>query len=416
VSNQQRGEASASTKVAILLCLALLVNYIDRGTISTAAPLIQKQFALSDYSMGWVLSAFFWTYVIFQPINGALADRFGAERVLASGLALWSIATVMTGLSSGLLGLIAFRLVMGASESVFYPSALSVLTTRVADRFRSRATGTMQFGSYIGPAIGTAVGVWVMARYGWRVMFMGLGVLSLLWLVPWVRMVGLTRVVPSVQPGSAPAAVATYAQILRQRGLWAAMLGTFCGNYMFFLMFTWLPLYLVNQRGLSLERAGTYTSLFYVAEAASVLISGWVIDRWILSGASANRAYKTALALSCTGVGLCLLLCSGVSIAVLPFILALMGVADGLAGPSNCSMTQIMAGPVATGRWMGLQNAIGNVAGISAPIVTGYIVQTTGHYSAAFVVASVIALVGVFAWLFLMPRVAPVQWGVRALV
>jgi nitrate/nitrite transporter NarK len=79
-------------------------------------------------------------------------------------------------------------------------------------------------------------------------------------------------------------------------------------------------------------------------------------------------------------------------------------------------MTQIMAGPVATGRWMGLQNAIGNVAGISAPIVTGYIVQTTGHYSAAFVVASVIALVGVFAWLFLMPRVAPVQWGVRALV
>jgi MFS family permease len=416
VSNQQRGEASASTKVAILLCLALLVNYIDRGTISTAAPLIQKQFALSDYSMGWVLSAFFWTYVIFQPINGALADRFGAERVLASGLALWSIATVMTGLSSGLLGLIAFRLVMGASESVFYPSALSVLTTRVADRFRSRATGTMQFGSYIGPAIGTAVGVWVMARYGWRVMFMGLGVLSLLWLVPWVRMVGLNRVVPSVQPGSAPAAVATYGQILRQRGLWAAMLGTFCGNYMFFLMFTWLPLYLVNQRGLSLEKAGTYTSLFYVAEAASVLISGWVIDRWIQSGASANRAYKTALGVSCTGVGLCLLLCSGASIAVLPFILALMGVADGLAGPSNCSMTQIMAGPVATGRWMGLQNAIGNVAGISAPIVTGYIVQTTGHYSAAFVVASVIALVGVFAWLFLMPRVAPVQWGVRALV
>jgi MFS family permease len=411
VSSLLRREASASTTVAILLCLALLVNYIDRGSMSTAAPLLQTQFGLRSDQMGWVLSAFFWTYVMFQPISGALADRFGAERVLASGLALWSIATVMTGLSSGLLGLIVFRLVMGASESVFYPSALSVLATRVPDRYRSRATGTMQFGSYVGPALGTLAGGWVMKLYGWRVMFMGLGVLSLLWLVPWIRVIGLKRPVPVTTSGAAPAGVATYAQILRQRALWAAMLGTFCGNYMFFLMFTWLPLYLVNQRGLSLELSITYTSLFYAADAASVLISGWVIDRWIVSGASANRAYKTALGLSCTAVGLCLLLCSRVGVAELPFVLVLMGLADGLAGPSNCSMTQIMAGPVATGRWMGLQNAVGNVAGISAPIITGYIVESTGHFSAAFIVASVIALIGVFAWLVLMPTVEPVRWG-----
>ncbi len=411
MSSLLRREASASTTVAILLCLALLVNYIDRGSMSTAAPLLQTQFGLRSDQMGWVLSAFFWTYVMFQPISGALADRFGAERVLASGLALWSIATVMTGLSSGLLGLIVFRLVMGASESVFYPSALSVLATRVPDRYRSRATGTMQFGSYVGPALGTLAGGWVMKLYGWRVMFMGLGVLSLLWLVPWIRVIGLKRPVPVTTSGAAPAGVATYAQILRQRALWAAMLGTFCGNYMFFLMFTWLPLYLVNQRGLSLELSITYTSLFYAADAASVLISGWVIDRWIVSGASANRAYKTALGLSCTAVGLCLLLCSRVGVAELPFVLVLMGLADGLAGPSNCSMTQIMAGPVATGRWMGLQNAVGNVAGISAPIITGYIVESTGHFSAAFIVASVIALIGVFAWLVLMPTVEPVRWG-----
>lgn len=411
MSSLLRREASASTTVAILLCLALLVNYIDRGSMSTAAPLLQTQFGLRSDQMGWVLSAFFWTYVMFQPISGALADRFGAERLLASGLALWSIATVMTGLSSGLLGLIVFRLVMGASESVFYPSALSVLATRVPDRYRSRATGAMQFGSYVGPALGTLAGGWVMKLYGWRVMFMGLGVLSLLWLVPWIRVIGLKRPVPVTTSGAAPAGVATYAQILRQRALWAAMLGTFCGNYMFFLMFTWLPLYLVNQRGLSLELSITYTSLFYAADAASVLISGWVIDRWIVSGASANRAYKTALGLSCTAVGLCLLLCSRVGVAELPFVLVLMGLADGLAGPSNCSMTQIMAGPVATGRWMGLQNAVGNVAGISAPIITGYIVESTGHFSAAFIVASVIALIGVFAWLVLMPTVEPVRWG-----
>ena len=411
-----RRDAATSTTVAVLLSLALLVNYIDRGSMSTASPLLQQEFALTHTQMGWVLSAFFWTYVIFQPINGALADRFGAERVLASGLALWSLATVMTGLSTGLLMLIAFRLVMGASESVFYPSALSVLTTRVADRFRSRATGTMQLGSYVGPFIGTLVGGWVMNLYGWRVMFMGLGTLSLLWLIPWIRQVGLNRAAPIAAPGTAAAGVATYPQILSQRGLWAAMLGTFCGNYMFFLMFTWLPLYLVEERGLSLPRSQFYTSLFYWAEAGSVFASGWVIDRWIARGASANRAYKTALGISCTAVGLCLLLCSRVDIAVLPYILILMGVADGLAGPSNCSMTQIMAGPVATGRWMGLQNAIGNVAGITAPIITGTIVDATGHYAAAFVVASFVALVGVFAWLVLMPTVRPVRWALPAAV
>lgn len=411
-----RRDASASTTVALLLCLALLINYIDRGSMSTAAPLLQGEFSLRSDQMGWVLSAFFWTYVIFQPISGALADRFGAERVLAGGLALWSIATVMTGLSGGLAGLIAFRLVMGASESVFYPSALSVLATRVPDRFRSRATGTMQFGSYVGPALGTAIGGWVMSLYGWRVMFMGLGILSLLWLVPWVRIIGLSRPKPAAANPATAQGVATYRQILRQRGLWAAMLGTFCGNYMFFLMFTWLPLYLVNQRGLSLGLSVTYTSLFYAADAASVLVSGWFIDRWINAGTSANRAYKTALGLSCSAVGLCLLLCSHIGIAGLPYILVLMGLADGLAGPSNCSMTQIMAGPTATGRWMGLQNAVGNVAGISAPIITGYIVLYTGHFAAAFVVASVIALVGVFAWLVLMPTVRPVRWAVSSTV
>jgi len=416
VNSLLRRDAGTSTTVAILLCLALLVNYIDRGSISTAAPLLQSEFSLSPKAMGWVYSAFFWTYVLFQPISGALADRFGPERVLASGLALWSVATVMTGLSSGLFGLIAFRLVMGASESVFYPSGLSILATRVADRFRSRATGTMQFGSYVGPALGTFVGGLVMNRFGWRVMIMSLGVLSMLWLIPWLRIIGLKRAPPVTVPGTTKLIRASYGQILSQRALWAAMLGTFCGNYMFFLMFTWLPLYLVRQRGLSLRVSQEYATLFYVAEAISVLISGWLIDRWIVRGASANRAYKSALGLSCAAVCLCLLACAQVGLAGLPMVLILMGLADGLAGPSNCSITQIMAGSVATGRWMGLQNAVGNVAGILAPIITGYIVAATGQYTLALVIASVVALVGAFAWVVLMPAVVPVPWGAERAV
>jgi sugar phosphate permease len=111
-----------------------------------------------------------------------------------------------------------------------------------------------------------------------------------------------------------------------------------------------------------------------------------------------------------------LLACAQVGLAGLPMVLILMGLADGLAGPSNCSITQIMAGSVATGRWMGLQNAVGNVAGILAPIITGYIVAATGQYTLALVIASVVALVGAFAWVVLMPAVVPVPWGAERAV
>ena len=391
-----------------LLAVALLINYVDRGSIAIAAPLLGKELSLSAKEMGWVLAVFYWAYAPMQPLMGWFADRFGPARVLAGGLLLWSLATAMTGLAGGLAALVAVRLLMGVGEATFYPSALSLLSRNVATPQRARATATMQFGAVVGPAIGTMLGGFIMLRYGWRAMFLVMGLASMLWLIFWRRWMQTARDT-ALRPltGDDP----PYALILRQRALWGGMIGTFCSNYAFYFVFSWLPLYLVNERGLSVAEMAPVASTFYVFDGASVLLTGWLLDKWVSRGASLNRAYKTALALSSAGVGLCLIASTGVSGLVAgAVVLLLTGVMDGLNSPSNPSVTQTFAGPWATGRWMGIQNAIGNVAGMTAPVVTGYLVYYTGHYTSALIVSGVVALFGLVAWLVIVPEVRPIDW------
>ena len=405
----------APAGLVVMLSLALMINYIDRGAIATAAPLLQDELKLSPSEIGWVLAVFYWAYAPLQPVMGWLADRIGPAIVLASGFALWSLATAATGLVWGLASLVVLRLLMGAGEATFYPSALSLLVRNVPPTQRALATATMQFGAVLGPAIGTLLGGMIMLHFGWRAMFVVMGCASLTWLFFWRRRVLAERV---RQAGSVETPVATatddnpsYGVILRQRALWGGMLGTFCSNYAFYFVFSWLPLYLVKERGLTLEMMTYATTAFFVADGASILLVGYMLDRWVKRGASFNRAYKTALALSCAGVGLCLIgstLVTGLVAASL--ILLLTGVMDGFNSPSNPSVTQTFAGPRATGRWMGIQNAVGNVAGMTAPVVTGYLVESTGNYTSASIVSGVVALGGLVAWLVVVPEVKPIDW------
>jgi MFS family permease len=194
------------------------------------------------------------------------------------------------------------------------------------------------------------------------------------------------------------------------------MMGTFCSNYAFYFVFSWLPLYLFTERGLSITHMTLATTAFYVADATSILVVGYLLDSWVKRGASFNLAYKTALGLSAGGVGLCLIASSLATGVVAAFALLLLtGIMDGFNSPSNPSVTQTFAGPRATGRWMGIQNAVGNVAGMTAPVVTGYLVESSGHYTSALVVAGGVALCGLIAWLVVVPEVKPIDWQAERL-
>ena len=406
--------ASARAPYALIVLLggALMINYVDRGTISTAAPLLEKELGLTPSQLGWVLSAFFWAYVGSQPLMGWCVDRLGAARVLAAGFTLWSVSTVLTGLSSGVTALVAARLFMGVGESVTYPSALALLAQRVSDRHRARATSILQLGGMVGPALGTFLGGLLMVHYGWRAMFVALGLTSLLWLIPWMRQLRPpARSAPLAVAASAAPAGPEFADILRQRALWGTMLGNFCSNYAFYFVFSSLPLYLVHERGLSLIAMTHLTAGFYVVDSVSVLATGWLLDAWIRRGVSANQAYKTALMASAAGVGACLLGSYGAGPGVAALLLLGAGAMDGLNAPAVCSLVQHFAGPTATGRWMGVQNAVSNTAGVVAPLATGYLVEATGHYGGALWLAGIVALLGLVGWVFIVPPVQPVQWN-----
>jgi len=176
-------------------------------------------------------------------------------------------------------------------------------------------------------------------------------------------------------------------------------------------VFTSLPLYLVHERGLSLLSMTHLTSAFYLIDSVSVLATGWLLDAWTRRGASANRAYKSALTVSAAGVGVCLLASGSAALAGAVVLLLAAAVMDGVNAPAVCSLVQHFAGPLASGRWMGVQNAVSNVAGVVAPIATGYLVEATGHYSAALWLAGAVALVGLVAWLLIVPPVRPVDWA-----
>ena len=217
--------------------------------------------------------------------------------VIAGGFFLWSAATAATGLIQGFAALMVLRLILGIGESVAYPSYSKILARHFPEYHRGLANALIDAGSKCGPAIGTLLGGVLMAQYGWRPFFIVLGVVSLLWLVPWIRWMprGDIRVVHGgvKAPG--------IGQILRQRSAWGSFGGLFCTNYFWYFLLTWLPSYLVRERHFAMKKMAVVGACAYFAIGVATTISGWLSDRWIAGGADTTRVRK-----GFAGVGLTL--------------------------------------------------------------------------------------------------------------
>jgi MFS family permease len=400
---------TSPVRLMVLLTVALCINYIDRGNLATAAPLIQQELKLSAAQLGVLLSAFYYGYVACMAPVGWLAERHGAQRVLAAGVAIWSAATLMTGFAAGFASLLALRVLLGVGESGAFPCASKLMANAVAVRNLGLANGALGFGYLVGPAIGTLLGGLLMSQVGWRPVFVLFGAASLLWLWPWAR------VVIEPQPAAAAARAApddpTFGEILRQRGLWGAALGHFSSNYSFYFILAWLPFYLVRARGFSMQAMAWIASWAYLLNAASALLMGWIADRWIRAGRSADVIYKGGMVLNHVGgvacmAGMVMLPAAG-SIAAL-FVCEIL---CGIGSPGVFAIPQIMAGPRAAGRWVGVQNAIGNMAGFAAPALTGILVDQTGQFDLAFALAAGVNLLGLIGWVWVLPPIAPLDWA-----
>jgi MFS family permease len=389
-----------------MLAAILCVNYIDRGLLPVAGALVQRDLGLEPRQLGLLFSAFWWTYAVVQIPVGWAAERFGAHRVLAAGLVVWAASTALFGMASGFATLFALRLLLGLGESVGFPSVSKLLAQAVPIEGLGTANGIIDFGFLFGPAIGTFLGGYAMAFFGWRATFVGFGLLSLLWFWPWSRTPkpdSLRRTPARTWPA--------YSMILRQRSLWGTGLGLFSMNYGFYFMLSWLPYYLVHERGFSTTHMAHIASVAYVVTAASAFCAGWILDRFVGGGRSKSIAYKSIMAVAAVGSVACMV---AMAVGSWPVVLAsifIYQVIGGAATPGVYAIPQILAGPSATGRWVGIHNSLGNFAGIIAPALTGFIIQATGHFTAAFLVAGAVSALGLVGWVAMLPPLAPLDWG-----
>lgn len=390
----------------ILIATAFLINYIDRGNISVAGELIRKEFRLSDTQLGILFSAFFWTYTGMQFVIGWLVDRFEANRILAAGFLLWSLATATTGLIRGFALLFAMRLLLGIGESVALPCGSKILARNLSDHYRGFASGTLMSALKFGNAAGTLGAGILMARFGWRPVFVGVGLLSMIWLPAWKKWE------PKVQSAAEeiPQAKRLGWRIVAHRSFWGTSAGHFSSNYLFYFMITWLPQYLQRARSLSLETMSLVAGLYYVVDGVSAISTGWLQDLFIRRGHTATVVRKSAMAFGFSVAAVAIMACAlAGSRSYLPWLLA-AGWGCGMTGPGLYTFPQTLAGPGAVGKWYGWQNGFANFAGVIGPALTGFVLQRTGSFLAPFAITAAICVAGVVAWVFVVGRVEQVKW------
>jgi MFS family permease len=387
----------------LLLGAGVFLNYVDRGAIGIAAPLMTSELRLDPKAFGLVLSAFFWVYSPAQLMVGWLVDRFSVYRLMALGVLLWAGSTLLTGLAGGFASLLVLRTMLGIGETVAFPGASKIIIRHVAPERRGMANAALALGIALGPAAGTLAGGLILASFGWRAIFVAFGLVTLLWLAPWQLAVrGLKD--ETTSQGRVPAS-----KIIGRWSLWSMSIAQFCCTYVFYFLLGWLPLFLTKSRGLPIREMTVIATLGYAAQAVAALALGAWSDRWTRGGGS-EEGIRRAMMFGGQVV-------AAVSIFALPYartpvelalILCAAGAATGALSLNTYAIAQMFSGPRAVGTWVGVQNAIGNISGIVGPIVTGIIVADAGFTAACWATAAV-AAAGAFWWIWAVPQIRQIE-------
>jgi len=395
--------------VLALLVISIGVNYIDRGTLAVASPFLIAELHLTSTQYGFLVAAFFLTYIPFQLVSGWLVDRHDVRLVLGAGFLFWSAATLLTGLASSFAAIFALRLLLGMGESAAYPSYSRIFASSFPERHRGTANALIDAGSKCGPALGMLIGGLVVGHYGWRALFLILGFGGLLWLIPWAIWGPRPATVKLARNDTGPGIL----EILAKRSAWGTFLGLFCVNYAWYFLVFWLPPYLVMERHFSANMMAVVGSIPFWGLAASSAISGWASDLWISRGASPTRVRKTFMA---AGMLLSTMILSAAIVrdaTTSIVLLVITSLCYGLFTSNLWAITQTLAGPEAAGKWTGWQNMFGNFAGIFGPWFTGKIVDSTGQFLLAFVAVCGALVIGALAFSVIIGDLKPVEWRSR---
>lgn len=398
--------------ILALLTLALLISFIDRTSLSSA--LADKnfvaEFALSSVDRGWLNSAFFWSYGLMQMPMGWLVDRYGVKWPYTVCFGLWCLATALTGMVTALSGLIVMRLIVGAAEAVVIPASYRWIGNHMDESHKGLAAGILSMGGKFGPAIGAPVAAWMIVTWSWKLMFVATGLLGLLWLVPWLLKVksDLPSQEQLVQSRRFASSV-TLGGILRSPVIWGAMINNFCYGYFTFYCMTWMPAYLVEQRGLSLGKSGLYTFFSFAGIAIVATLAGWVADRIIARGGEAVFVRKAFIIAGFVGASTVLLGAFAQTLEAALFWNVLSLTLLGLATANNLALCKLTLIPKqAIGLATGVQQVATSLAGGVSASLSGWLLHVSGSYELPMLVIFAFLLVGaVNTAVLLRPKWSP---------
>jgi ACS family D-galactonate transporter-like MFS transporter len=395
--------------IAVVLGVGVLVNYFDRVNLSVAHDALEHTFGISDVTFGWLLSSYAWTYAAMQIPCGSLLDRFGVRRVMIVAILLWALASGLATIAPTIVLLFAARFLLGIGEAPTFPANAKAVGLWFPAHERGVPTATFDAAAKLSIGLGTPILGLILLRYGLRANFATTAVLSLAYagLFAWVYRDPLpTETIQAAELKALPAEKVDFASLLRQPKVWGAALGSGAYNYCFYLLLTWLPFYL--QRGLKMtaQNAVLWTAVpWTVAAAAGFGVGGLLVDRLIKQGFDPSKARRAVL-VGGTSCGLFVLAPAFLHeprIVLLCLTIALSGLAA--ASPVVWTLPSLLAPPGATGRVGALMNLSNQIAGITAPIVTGYISGWTHSFSGAFLLAAIVLLVGICCYVFLLGRI-----------
>ena len=395
--------------MSCVLGVGVLVSYFDRVNLSVAHDAVRGTFGVSDVVYGYLLSSYSWTYAAMQLPSGSLLDRWGVRRVLLVAILLWALASGLAAIAPTILLLFAARFLLGIGEAPTFPANAKSVGLWFPEDKRGIPTAIFDAAAKLSIGIGTPVLGLIMLRYGLRANFATTAVLSL----GYAGLFALVYRDPDLNEGylavTSPETIlrkVKLTELLRQRKVWGVALGSGAYNYCFYLLLTWLPVYLESGVRMSAHTAVLLSGVpWLVAAVADFAIGGYLVDRLIRSGRNADRVRRVVL-IGGTAMGLFIFapaFLHGPRIILVCLTLALSGVS--VAAPVVWTIPALLAPPGGTGRLGSIMNLANTLAAISAPVITGYLRASTHSFGPAFEVAGVVLLIGIASYVFLLGKI-----------
>ena len=398
--------------IAAFLFFNVFINYTHRVTLSMAGPAIAKEFSWNPGTMGLIYSSYMWTYVFCITPWGTLADHIGTRRVNGISITMWSIAGVLTGAVTGFLSMMAARLVLGIGEAASFPTCGKVVRQWFPASERGLATAIFNSGTFAGPAVAAPAVAWLVLHSGWRMAFVITGATGLVWAALWMKYFDIPAncswlpeaereyILNGTGGAGKPAPKGTLRRLASRTTMWGLFLTQGCCAYTMFFYLLWLPSYFVQERHMDLMKASLFTAVPYLVASVLCVLIGNLSDR-LLTHEGVRQGNRRRLLIVFILLSTMVVLTNVIAnqYAMLVLVCASLTCISSALTLNIAMTSDLVWNSSMVGTAIGISILGGIVFGIAAPIVTGFIVKSTGSFGYAFYVAGALLLCGVLSLL-----------------